>query len=332
MKLSVVGEPSGFDPRRRTFVGGAAMLALSGCMGPPKVDPDSWRTVEMAGEPIKQAGGDGSRRTRIVVLPSEEAAGVPTGARLAPRATAAVEQVLSGGGVEIIDRNLAGKLDGELKVAELKGSGAYGGPDVADFVVRVKMGSARAESSYVQPSSFTDKKTGKTTTIPGGWSNSGKSNMTIEVRALPSLKLVNTVQVEGNVSETQQPGQGNAVSLVQSATDRGIQSKRTEVLNIFSPKGYITERRVRKDESIFRVQLGKNTGSKPGDTVEIWRANNYGDEIVVGTGEMSNLVGMEGSWMLVKDQKVANQVKHGDFVKVKHGGFMDTIRNLSNSL
>jgi len=328
----IVGEPIGFDPRRRALVGAAAMLGLAGCVSAPQVKIDSWTTVEMKGEPNKQAGGDGSRRTRIVVLPSEEAAGTPGGARLAPRATAAVEQVLSGGGVEIVDRSLAGKLDGELKVAELRGSGAYGGPDVADFVVRVKMGSARAESSYVQPSSYTDKKTGKTTTIPGGWSNTGRSNMTIEVRALPSLKLVNTIQVEGSVSESQQPGQGNAVAMVQSATDRGIQSKRTEVLNIFSPKGYITERRVRKDESIFRVQLGKNTGSKPGDTVEIWRQNSYGDEEVVGKGEMSNLVGMEGSWMLVKDQKVANDVRHGDYVKVKHGGFMDTIRNLSNSL
>ncbi len=332
MKQMVVREPMAFDARRRGLVGGAvvAMLGLAAC-GTKEVRVDEWSAVEMQGEPVKSAGGDGSRRTRIVVLPSEDSPGTPPAARLGARAQAAIEQVLGGGGVEIVDRSLAGKLDGELRVAEMRGSGSYGGPDVADYVVRVKMGAARFESQYVNPSSFTDKQ-GKVTTIPGGWSNTGRSTMTIEIRSLPALKLVNTIQVEGTASATQQPNQGNNIAAMQSATDRGIQSKRTDVLNVFSPKGYVTERRVRKDESIFRVQLGKNTGSKPGDTVEIYRQDRYGDEAPIGKGEMTNIVGMEGSWMVVKDQKVANQVRHGDYVKVKHGGFMDTLRNLSNSL
>ncbi len=318
-------------PRRRSLVGAAALVALgglAGCQNTKVADPESWKAVEMEGVTAKSLGADPSRRTRVVVLPSEESPSAPRGANLAARATAALEQMLGGGGVEIIDRTLAGRLDNELKVAEMSGGGSYGGPEVADFVIRVKMGNASSGSTYVQASQYKNPLNGQMVNVPAGYTHSGKSTMTIEIRSLPTLKLVESLQTEGSVSATQQPSPGNPIALAQAATDNGIRAKRAAVLNVFAPKGYITERRVRKDESIFRVQLGRNTGTKEGDAIEIWRQNPNGDEISIGKGVMSNIVGADGSWVKVTDPKVAARVRGGDYVKVRHGGLLDGLNNL----
>jgi hypothetical protein len=321
---------------RRTFLGAAAvatLAVLAGCQSTKIPDPESWKVVELEGGAARPVPNDPSRRTRVVVLPSEESPSAPRGANLAARATAALEQLLGGGGVEIIDRSLANRLDRELKLAEMNGTGSYGGPEVADYVIRVKMGNAIGGSTYVQASQFKNPLNGQIVNVPAGYTHNGKSLMTIEIRSLPALKLVETLQAEGSVSASQQPSPGNPIALVQGATDDGVRSKRSAVLNVFAPKGYISERRVHKDESIFRVQLGRNTGTKEGDTIEIWRTNPNGDEIAVGKGVMSNIVGTEGSWIKVSDPKVASRVRGGDYVKVKHGGWMDMIpANITNIL
>jgi hypothetical protein len=113
---------------------------------------------------------------------------------------------------------------------------------------------------------------------------------------------------------------------MKAATESGVKSKKSQVLNQFSPKGYITERRVLGDKSIFRVQIGKGTGAKAGDKVEIWTLQKVGnsfDEVSLGTGVMSDIVGNEGSWILVGDAKQAARVRKYDFVKVKAGGLLD---------
>jgi hypothetical protein len=121
--------------------------------------------------------------------------------------------------------------------------------------------------------------------------------------------------------------------MMRAATESGVRSKRSQVLNEFSPKGYITERRIDEKEkaSIFRVQIGKNTGAKTGDTVEIFtyqKVDTTYDEVLVGKGVMSDTVGREGSWIRVNDEKVAARVKKYDYVKVKNGGIFDSLPGL----
>jgi hypothetical protein len=142
------------------------------------------------------------------------------------------------------------------------------------------------------------------------------------------------IDVDGRYSATLQPYAANAsqgANMMRAATESGVRAKRSQVLNEFSPKGYITERRVDEKEkaSIFRVQIGRNTGAKTGDNVEIFtyqKVDNSYDEVLVGTGKMTDTIGREGSWIRVNDEKVAARVKKYDFVKVKNGGIFDNLQ------
>jgi hypothetical protein len=324
--------------RRHAVLAAVVLVALAGCANTKVAGgAAAWTPVEMKDGDAVPANTDPSRRTRVVVLPSDESPSAPRGANLAAIASAAIETILGSGGVEVVERSLAGRLDQELKLAEMKGTGAYAGPDVADYAVRVVMGPANGGSSFQPASQFKNPLNGQIVNVPAGYTHVGTSNMTLRMYAVPSLKLVESMPIEGRVSVSQQPSPGNAIGLVRQATEDGIKGKRAAVLNEFSPKGYITERRVKDKASIFRVQLGKQTGAKTGDSVEIvtlQKVGNSYDEVVLGKGRMSDIVGNEGSWILVDDEKIASRVRKYDYVKVKHGGLLDGLipANLTNML
>ena len=335
MKKSLSNVPS--TPRRGLLVLGAVAAAgLAGCIQSTKIEGGAaaWSDAPLRDADMVPASTDPSRRTRVVVIPTEDSPSA-RGAGLANVASATLETMLGAGGVEVIERKLAGKLEDELKLAEMRGSGAYGGPDVADFAIRVVMGNAGWGSTFVAASSYVNPITKKPEYVPASYTHTAQSTMTLRMYRLPTLQLVEQMNTTGRVSVSGQQRaatNNDAVGLMRGATDEGIKSKRNDVLNEFAPKGYITDKRVREKKAIFRVQLGKNTGAKPGDPVEIWTMQKIGssyDEVSLGKGRMSDIVGNEGSWILVDDEKVAARVRKFDYVKVKlGGGLFDSLNSL----
>jgi len=321
--------------RRQLVLGGLAALGLVGCKNVDlKGGAGEFSEATMRDADSVPASTDPSRRTRVVVMPTDDSPSA-RGAGLAAVASSTLETILGTGGVEVIDRKLADKLEQELKLAEVRGSGSYGGPDVADYAIRVVMGTAGWNSTFVAATQYKNPLTGKIDQIPASYTHSASSSMSLKVYQLPSLKLVEQMDATGKLNLTNQQRAAfptDAVGLMRGATDAGIKGKKNEVLNEFAPKGYITEKRVKGKEAIFRVQLGKNTGAKKGDKVEIWTLQKVGsslDEVSLGTGVMTNIIGNDGSWILVDDEKVAARVRKYDYVKVKMGGgFFDSINNL----
>jgi len=324
--------------RRQLVLGSLAAVGLTGCMATTKIEGGAaaWGEATLRDADMVPASTDPSRRTRVVVMPSDDSPAA-RGAGLAAVASSTLEALLGSGGAEVIDRKLADKLEQELKLAEVRGSGSYGGPDVADYAIRVVMGNAGWNSTFIAASQYKNPLTGKIDQIPASYTHSASSTMALKIYQLPTLKLVEQMDASGKLNLTSQQraaGPGDAIGLMRGATDAGIKGKKNEVLNEFAPKGYITEKRIKaKDKkSIFRVQLGKNTGAKQGDKVEIWTLQKVGssfDEVSLGTGVMSNIIGNDGSWILVEDEKVANRVRKFDYVKVKMGGgFLDSLNNL----
>jgi hypothetical protein len=325
--------------RRTVLAGAALLLAVGGCATTDIGDPDTWPVIDLApGDPnIKIPVADIGRRTRVVVLEPEESAG-NRGQGLATVATAAIQTVLGSGGVEIIDRSLATRLGQELKLAEMGGGTAsYGGPDIADFAIRVVMGNAGFGSVFHEASQYKDKK-GQTVYVPASYTYSARSSLTVRIYQLPSLRLVQSVNAEGTASASDQRremNQNDGPPLMASATQAGIRAKKADVLNEFSPKGYVEQRRGKEKKTIFKVLLGKQTGSKTGDAVEIYtqRKNEslltkkvtY-DEVLVAKGRISNSLQSDSSWVIVDDPKEAARVRFGDIVKVKHStSFFDAL-------
>ena len=305
-----------------------SLAVLTGCAKPPVVD--NWADVALERDPLAPTTIDAaaiSRRTRVVVFPTEESPS-SRGSNLHLTAAAAVEAALGAGGVEIVDRSAAKKLDDELKLAEMRGSGAYGGPDVADYAVKVVMGVAAWSSEFSPASSFKGKD-GKMITIPASHTHSGRSVMTIRIYAVPSLRLVQSLAVEGkhaisNQSFAAPQNQGGA--LMKAATEGGINGQKGAMFNEFAPKGYVVSRRIKGGESIFRVMLGRDTGAQKCDKVQIFalkenknpltKTVTY-DEVLRAEGSMTDTIGAGESWVRVKDKKEADQVRMGQIVRVR---------------
>ncbi len=323
----------------------ASAAALAGCATPPSVD--KWTDVPMERDPMAPATIDPaavSRRTRVVVFPTEESPS-SRGAQLHLTAAAAVEAALGTGGVEIVDRSAARKLNDELKLAEMRGAGAYGGPDVADYAVKVVMGVAAWSTEYVAASSFKGKD-GKYFNTPASHTHSGRSVMTIRIYAVPSLRLVQSLAVEGKHAVTNQSyaaPQSQGGALMKAATEDGITSQKGAMLNEFAPKGYVISRRVKGKESIFRVMLGKDTGARKCDKVQIFALKQNKnpltnavtfDEVLRAEGSMTDSIGAGESWVHVKDKAEADQVRVGQIVRVRKAADMreqigDVFRQLS---
>ena len=320
---------------RRCLVACVVMAAavLVGCAAPATVD--KWADVALERDPLAPTAIDPaaiSRRTRVVVFPTEESPS-SRGASLHFTAAAAVEAALGTGGVEIVDRSAARKLDDELKLAELRGSGAYGGPDVADYAVKVVMGVAAWSSEYVQATSFKGKD-GKMITTPASHTHSGRSVMTVRIYAVPSLRLVQSLAVEGKYAVSGQSTaapQSQGGALMKAATEGGITGQKGAMLNEFAPKGYVISRRTMGEESIFRVMLGKQTGARKCDKVQIFALKENKnpltntvtyDEVLRAEGSMTDSIGDGESWVRVKDKKEANQVRMGQIVRVRKAADM----------
>lgn len=331
--------------RRSLIVSGMALALLGGCATNTITPPDQWPVVELEDATVMPSPAqlqDINRRTKVVVMqPTESPAA--RGAGLPEVASAALEALFGAGGVEVVDRRVADKLDKELKLIEIQGkqgSGSYDGPQVADYAITVVMGTATWGSTFNAAVTLPpDKKTGKVTTIPASYTYSGKSTMTLRVYQLPSLRLVASLPAEGTTSVSGQnvpAPQAQAASLMRAATEDGIIGKKAEVLNIFAPRGYISERRAKDKKNIFRALISKATGAKTGDEVEIVSLRSSVDPLTkrqlvdqtqVATGRISNVINEDSSWVIVDDEKAAASVRRGDIIKVKHStSIWDTIK------
>jgi hypothetical protein len=319
-------------PRRTVLLAGLA-LAAEGCSAPQIDDPRSWPQATMSDAEVKPNIGpnDASRRTRVVLLLPQESASA-RGHGLHEVATSTLETMLSAGGVELVDRRMATRLDQELRLVEMRGgAGSYGGPEIADYAITVTMGNATWNSTFQEAQQFKDKK-GNITNVPASHTHGGRSQMGIRIYSLPALQLMHSIEVDGKWSTADQRSaatSSQAPGLMRGATEDGLKSKRADILNEFSPKGYVIDRRAKADKSIFRVMLGKQTGAKAGDTVEmisLTRVENpltrrvSFDTIVVAEGKVSNIVGEGESWVIVDNAAKASRVRRGDIVRVRHSG------------
>lgn len=326
--------------RRAVVIAAAALFA--GCASKKVGSPRDWPTVAMLDAELmpKLDANSVTRRTRVVVFQPQDSQ-ANRGAGLAEVAAGALQTMLGAGGVEVVDRGLADKLDQELKLIELNDNGngaAYSGDDVADFAITVAMGTASWGSQFNEGYQYKDNK-GKVITIPASYTHNARSTMTVRIYELPSLRLAQSFPVDGSQSVSGQnvpatPQQG--LNLMRRATESGIRGKRNEVLNEFSPKGYVVEHRKHpKKGSIFQVMLGKQSGAKTGDTVYVFRQEKntnaltgrvtYND-LKIAEGVVSDVVGDTESWIFVDEEKEARKIRRGDVVKVKHGaGFWDSL-------
>lgn len=317
--------------RRAVLIAAAAAPLGAGCGTAPIGSPADWTLVPMpdAEVPPRIDAAVQGRRTRVVVLEPPEPASA-RGAGLPAATLAALETTLAAGGVEIVDRRLAQRLGDELKLAEIRAATPPDGPGVADFAINVRIGPFQYSSVFIEASTSKDS-AGKVQTTPASHTHTAKGEITLSIHELPSLRLVESMTAHGSCFRSGQrrpPSLAEAQPLMRLAAEYAIDNWKAELLNEFMPQGHVTERRINgKGLSIFRVTLGRHSGARPGDKVQLFTLQKHmnpltgreaHDRIAVAEGRLSEVVGATESWVVVSETAAAARVRRGDIARVWH--------------
>lgn len=306
-----------------------SLVLLSGCA--TTVDLSKFHDADMKeAEVMPSKALLKQERSKIVVFDADEGdLHNAVNAQLGKTFAVAVEAELVEVGTEIVDRELAIKLKDELRLAESRGAGNYAGPQVAQYTVRGKLNSAEYGVKYYEAKKWKDSK-GKYQVNPAYFEHQGVVAGIVSIYELPSLRLLATIKVNGSASLTDPrmtANQHTGASLLRSATVNAIKRSGHELKNLFSPQGYVVERRSDGDKSIFKILMGSSQGVRHEDKVIIYslrkRMNaltgeEQTEEIPVAHAIVSDQINANESWVVPEDNDASMQVRLGNFVKVRY--------------
>ncbi|MES2961804.1 MAG: hypothetical protein V4694_05415 [Pseudomonadota bacterium] len=218
-----------------------------------------------------------------------------------------VENILSKNHLgEIVDRKAVSKLRNEIALAELKKTGSYKGPLVADYVI---------SGTILEDSSYVNERSGRRFSTVAG---------ILKIYQMPSLSIVGSAEFSAKKSS---PKQSSKTEGVRIATEYAITDIETKIKNFFTKKSYILEKRSFQNHSIFKISSGSNDGLKQGDKFEIISQSEdenaitnqmEKESIVIGTGVVSNLINPKTSWVLIDDSEKCDLIRLGDEVTMQY--------------
>jgi hypothetical protein len=328
---------------RRTWQAASAAvvaLALTACASAPTAkDAAAFVSAPLADAEVMPLINEERENTKVVVVDGVDgSSALARQAQLGKQLTKSVEQTLSGRNIEIVDDALAPTLDESLRKAEALSTGAgssYAGPKVAKFAIKPAVMNSTYTAVYhaaTQPVGAT--LLAKLAASPAGYEHTASVSVAVRVYEMPSLRQVGAVNAQGSASVTDARQAANATTgaaLLADAAADAVRAATPELLNLFSSKGYVVQRRIHNERktSAFQISMGKVDGLKPGDRVELFtlRPNDNAmlksapahEEILVGTGTVTPMQFAEASaWIVLDDEDDAPKVHRGDLVKQKH--------------
>jgi len=255
-------------------------------------------------------------------------------------------QLAEGNAIDLVDRKVAEKLQQEIMMAELEGTRVYDGPAVANFAISGSVDNAGFSNRFQEAYTTTDKK-GNTYYHQAKFIYTAEVKGKIKIYEIPSMKVVKVISFSDSAQRNEETrnsraGEVRDDELVRKAATDGIKSARLELKNFFARKGYILEKRTKDNNTIFKVSIGTDEGIKSGDTCQIFSVNKSVnpltkeetvDEISLGEGRVSEQVGPNYAWLVVKEDELQQAPRLGDFVKVTYKkGFGDVLNSTGKVL
>ncbi len=258
-----------------------------------------------------------------------------------------VENILSQNRLaSLLDRKATEKLAKEIALVEMNKTGSYKGPQVADFAVSGSISNAGFTSKYSNGSTYIDPKTGNVITIPPSYKYSSQVTGNLKIYELPSMAVVEVIEFDNKEGRSENVSQDGGVSfgglqiggekakaaqrddnLVRKAGIGAIDDIKVNLQNAFSKRGYVLEKRVYDNKSIFKISLGSTDGINQGDKFEV--SGQYESENpitnemevetrIIAKGVVADKVEPKSAWVLIDDAKTADLIRLGDVVKMKY--------------
>lgn len=247
--------------------------------------------------------------------------------------TSLISMLSSDGSVELIDRSVDARLDEEIKLHEFSSEsrGATSGLRLASYALKGDIAGATFASRYIKARVWYDKK-GKAHRTPAYFVYSARVDGVLSVYELPSMKLLKSFEFHGSSSYTKESRyrQRFNAELVQQAGRNAMSNVQIKLKRFFAPKGYVLYKRVREDETIYEVSLGKADGLREGDTVTIYRKERFHNplsneeqvrEIAIASGDVSEIVHPHTAWIILDEVHAGYEVRLGDYIKKRYSSW-----------
>ena len=247
---------------------------------------------------------------------------------------------------ELVDRKATEKLQKEVQLSEMNKTGSYKGPKLADYAVSGSIANANFANKYVAGSTYVNPKTGNLISIPPKFIYSSQVVGNIKIYELPSLTVIDTIELDGKSVRTENVQQDGGISfggiqvggtqesgiqrddgLVREAGADAVDEAESAIRNAFAKRGFILEKRTFDGKSIFKVNLGSEDGVKHGDKFELIGQYEVENSItgkseverrVVTMGVISDKIDPKNCWIILEDKKKADVVRIGDMIKMKY--------------
>jgi hypothetical protein len=285
---------------------------------------------------------------KIVVFALDENENtIATSAKLGESMANDVENILSKNNLgQIVDRKAALKLEKEIALSEMKKTGSYKGPIIADYAISGAISNAGFTSKFSAGFFYPNPRTGDIITVPPKYTYSTDVNGNLKIYELPSLEVVQTIEFSNKKSRSENAAQDGGLSLgslqvggkkveaaksddnlMRKTANEAVLDIEVDIKNFFAKKGYILEKRVYGKKAIFKISLGSSDGLKQGDKFEIiGKYENQNDiteesEIerrIITTGTVTDRIDPKTSWVIIDDIKKLDSIRLGDAVKIKY--------------
>lgn len=262
---------------------------------------------------------------------------------------------------QLVDRKAMVKLQKEIALAEMNKTGSYKGPQVADYAISGSISNAGFTSKYSSGSTYFDPKSKSMITIPPRFTYKSDVSGNIKIYELPSMTVAENIDFKGNKARNENVQQKGGLSfgglqiggeqakgidrddnLVRKAGEDAIDNMIVDIKNALAQKGYILEKRVFENKTIFKISLGSVNGLAHGDKFEV--SGQYESENaisgkieierrIIAQGTVTDKIDPKTTWVVIDDNKAIEKIRLGDVVKMKYKkNYFDSVSKLTVSM
>lgn len=302
-----------------------SIFFIAGCS--QTINPAQFQEINAPKAAILPSKNEITSKTQILIVPFKGK--YPT---INQTATVALTNLLNSyPPVKILNRNFK-SLKQEIKLAELA-ENSNTNLNQANYIIFGKILSVTTQSVYHPPQYWKDKK-GRYHEIPSYYENRACVQGVLKIVKIPQNYVASTKYFSNCVYEDDSYSLYDFTPLLIKTTNEAVYSLKDYLYRFFAKRGYVFDIRKKGDTEILHTTLGSDFGAKEGAKVDIYTIKKikipFTDEtktqiVKIGTGEISNVVNKNDSWIIVK--KLNQPVKIGDFIKMNfEHSFWDIFR------
>lgn len=309
---------------KQTAVALGVVALLSGCTVNGVCTPDTQVPMEKSAVPAKT-----SASSKVIVLPVEADFKDPALKRIQATMLDAIEGQVIATGTETIDRKIANKLKGELKLAEQNGRYNSKGVAIADYAVITQLNSSELSKKFEEAYSYKDKK-GNTHHVPAKCYFEADVKAVMKVYSLPDMQLVKRVELAGDENQSTETRDSSCpvntasyTSMAVKAADEAVKDS-SELKQMLAASAPVLEmRQCEQYGPMVRIGVGSKRNVAPKTDVVFssrYKTDAGVETFEIGEGYVVNnqadAVKPDYSWVAIKED-LALKIKEGDSAKLK---------------